>query len=286
MQLIKVALVENMPLLHDVYSQVLHHLEGIELVAAFFYPEDLIAQLDVGMVIDAVVMDIRMDEDSGDDKCMHMDGIEAACQIRARWPKFPVVFCSYWDNPDYYRRIEAARFRTHYAILKRDSLEVKQLGQILHNVTRGFTYFDEVVRIEMEQVQLSDDQAVSRLLETDDQLKVLTLMSDGLSNEGIARALNMRERTIQEIIRQIYEVFDLQTENVGDSRRVRAVRMFIEQRVLTWEEGPDGIVRIMAQAANGNWRLLDEIKQEAKEQREKAIIEKFKASTRTQEEKT
>jgi DNA-binding NarL/FixJ family response regulator len=280
MRPINVALVENMDRVHKAYTRLLQQLDGVELVAAFYYPEDLIARLDTGFALDAVVMDIRMDEDATVGEDVHMDGIEAACQIRARWPRFPIVLCSIWDNPDYYRRIEAARFRTHYAIVKRDALEIERMGEVLYNVVRGFVYIDDTVRVEMELQRHGHDHSPLRLLETEEQRAVLALISDGLSNDEIARTMKCSTRRVEEIVRHIYELLDLRNEGTGDSRRIRAARMYLEQRVLLWEENPDGSVRVLAQDVRGDWRLLDDVKREVEELRTEAQVKNLKDDDR------
>lgn len=261
MEQIKAVLVENLERPHRMYRRLLERLDDVVLIGAFYYPEQLLKQLDQGLRPDIVVMDVRMDDSLTDDGTDHFDGIEAARRIRMRFPKMPIILYSMWDNPEYYRRIEEARFGMRYAFVKRYSLDDwDRLGEIVRRVWRGETHIDPEVRVEMDLLKERGKNSPLVLLEDDDQRKVLALLADGLSNDEIARTLARKPRWVEEIVKQIYELLWLTNEGSGDSRRIRAARMFHEDRVLRWEPCDDGSVALLAQDRHGEWRRLEDIK--------------------------
>jgi predicted ATPase/DNA-binding CsgD family transcriptional regulator len=59
------------------------------------------------------------------------------------------------------------------------------------------------------------------------EVDVLAAMSDGLSNEGIAARLVLSVKTVEGLIRSIFQKLDLH-DHAHDNRRVRAVRIFLD----------------------------------------------------------
>lgn len=269
---IRVALVENLERVHRMYRRILEQIDGVRLAGAFHYPEELLTALADDLEIDAVMMDIRMDEALSGTVTNHMDGIEAACWLRKQRPRLPIVLYTMWEDPQFYRRIEEARFQSHYAVLKRYAIDVDRLGDILRAVVRGFTYVDDEIRVEMQLNRAWSLHSPLSLLENAEQRKVLALISDGLSNEEIARALGMRLRRVEDLVRSVYEVLDLSNDGTSDTRRIRAARMYQEDRVLMWERRPDGGFSILARNARGEWLPLEAVKEEEQLMREDAKV--------------
>ena len=87
---IRAVLVDALERPQRVYQRVIEQIEGVELVETFFYPEPLIEQLKSGLEVDVVIMDVRM-EDELNRQEKHIDGIEAARQIRTFAPRMPIV---------------------------------------------------------------------------------------------------------------------------------------------------------------------------------------------------
>lgn len=273
MEAIRTVLVENLERPHRMYRRILEKIEGIQLLDTFYYPEDLLERLDGGMRPDVVVMDVRMDDDIDSPDREHLDGIEAARRLRMRFPRMPFVLYSIWDDPEYYRRIEEAHFGTRYAFVKRYSLDDwDRMGEIIYMVVRGQTYIDPEVRVEMDLLKERSENSPLRLLGNDDERKVLALLADGLSNDEIARAIARSTRWVEEMVKTIYQNLWLTGEGSSDSRRIRAARMFHEDRVLIWEPQEDGTIVIKAQDRQGTWRRLEHVKHEEHEAKQDAKV--------------
>lgn len=273
METIRAVLVENLERPHRMYRRILERVEGISLIASYSYTEELIEQLELGLRPDVIVMDVRMDDGLDAPRGEHIDGIEAARRIRMRFPRMPILLYSIWDNPAYYRRIEEARFSTRYAFVKRYSLDDwDRMGEIIRLIIRGQTYIDPEVRVEMDLLKERSENSPLRQLENDDQRKVLALLADALSNDQIAHAMSRKTRWVEEEVKQIYDLLGLSNEGSGDSRRIRAARIFQEDRLLLWETQLDGTIVILAQDRHGEWRPLEDIKREEIEAEEDAKV--------------
>lgn len=234
MNTIKAVLVENLERPHRAYRRLLERIDGVQLLGAFFSPEDLIAQLDAGLRPDVIVSDVRMDDDLRGPSIERLDGIEAARQIRARFPRIAIILYSMWDNTDFYRRIEQIRLTNRFAFLKRSTItDSEMIGEIIRRVVRGEIYIDQEVRAEMDLLKDRRQNSPLTLLEHEDQHKVLALLADGLSNDEIAKAVGRRLRWVEEMVKNIYEALNLSNLGSGDSRRIRAARMYQEDRILT-----------------------------------------------------
>ena len=80
----------------------------------------------------------------------------------------------------YYRRIKRARFSTRYAFVKRYSLDDwDRMGEIIRLIVRGQTYIDPEMRVEMDLLKERSEDSPLRLMENDDQRKVLALLAMG-----------------------------------------------------------------------------------------------------------
>ena len=131
-------------------------------------------------------------------------------------------------------------------------------------VVDGGTYIDAEVQVEIDLLKEHHKNSPMRLLETEDQQKVLALLGAGLSNEEIGAAMGRKTRWVEEEVKQIYEILDLSRTGSGDSRRIRAATMFHEDRMIIWENTDTGVV-LKAQDRHDQWRLLEHVKQEENE---------------------
>jgi DNA-binding NarL/FixJ family response regulator len=271
--MIRAVLVENVERLRRIYRRLFERVNDVELVEVFAYPEALLERLDQGLRVDVIVMDVRMDDELDTRSVEHIDGIEAAKRIRMRFPRMPILLYSFWDSSEYYRRVEEARFTTRYAFVKRYSLDDwDRVGDIIRLICNGQIYIDPEIRVEMDLRKERSENSPLRLLDDADQGKVLALMADGLSNDQIAHAMARKLRWVEDEISAIYTILQLPNDGGGDSRRIRAVRMFQDDRLLQWQTQPDGVVTILAQDRHGEWRPLDDIKREEREAEDDARI--------------
>lgn len=273
MAVTRAVLVENLERVHRMYRRILERIEGVELLDSFFHVEDLLEALDNGLEPDVIITDVRMDDDKGAADLKRADGIEAGRRIRVRHPRMPIIFYSVWDNAEYYRRIEEAHFGTRYAFVMRHSFtDLDRVSEIIRMVVRGQTYIDPEMLVEMDLLKERNIHSPFHLMENDDQRKVLRLLGDGLSNDEIAHTMSRSTRWVEEQVKTIYAILSLTNEGGSDSRRIRAARIVLEDRLLIWKQQPDGTIALLAQDRHDAWRPLDNVKQEEQIAKEDARV--------------
>lgn len=163
---------------------------------------------------DVVVMDVRLPGRSG---------VQACREIRARFPDTKVIMLtSYEDDEALFEAISAGACGY---VLKQIGSE--QLVQAIETVGRGEALLDpavtERVLAQVRGTTLERHrQAFSGL--TDQELRVLALVSRGLSNKEAARYLGLREKTVRNYVSALLG-------KLGMSSRVQAATYAVQHRI-------------------------------------------------------
>jgi DNA-binding NarL/FixJ family response regulator len=168
---------------------------------------------------DAVVTDIRMPPGH------HMEGIEAAHDIRRDHPSTGVVVLSQHTDETY--AFALLRDGTAgLAYLLKDRLgDVEDLVRALRQVARGGSVVDPLVVDDL--VSRRTRVASSPLAAlTARELDVLREMAQGKTNTGIERALHLSTSTVEKHVTAIFDKLGLGQEPVH--RRVAAVLAFLD----------------------------------------------------------
>ena len=166
---------------------------------------------------DAAVVDVRMPPDHTD------DGIRAALALRQRHPSVGVLVLSTYVETDWVIRLLGGGTDGLGYLLKDRVDDVGSLVDALRRVARGGTALDQEVVVRMVR---RGGRGLERLSAR--QRDVLTLMAQGLSNAGIARRLNINERTIETHVTAIFTQLDLDHHD-DVNRRVLAVLTLLRE---------------------------------------------------------
>ena len=166
---------------------------------------------------DVVVVDVRMPPTHT------TEGLEAAIEIRRRWPGTAILVLSQY-------------IETRYAVdLIRD--DPRGVGYLLKDrVTRLDDLADAVQRVHAGE-SVIDAEIVGRLLGrprrhsplddlTPREREILGLMAEGRSNQGIAERLVLEPKTIEGYVGQIFGKLQLEPA-AEDHRRVLAVLAYL-----------------------------------------------------------
>ena len=162
---------------------------------------------------DAAVVDIRMPPTHTD------EGILAAQRVRAEHPGTAVVLLSQYLEPRYAERLFADQPRSLGYLLKERVSNIAVLTDALQRVSEGECVIDPTIVARLmgrRRAGSSLDRLTAR------EREVLGLMAEGRSNAGIARQLEISERTVEAACAQIFQKLDL-IQSPDENRRVLAV---------------------------------------------------------------
>jgi DNA-binding NarL/FixJ family response regulator len=178
---------------HEVVRQGLMSLladTDIEVVGEATNGEEVVARAQE-LHPDVVLLDIRMGES---------DGLKALEQFRQEQPKLPILVLSMYDNPTYTAR--AVALGANGYLLKGCSRE--ELIDAIRLVAEGHDMWtrDELRRVSgaLATPRLNSDIDVPL---TRREAEVLAMVSQGLTNKEIAKALFISAETVKEHVQRI-----------------------------------------------------------------------------------
>ncbi len=160
---------------------------------------------------DVVVMDIRLPGKSG---------IEATAEITAEYPEVKVIMLtSYADEDILFDAIAAGA--SGYVLKQIDS---DDLVRSLERVGRGESLLDPAVTQKVFQrvrqsARKAEDAAFGAL--TDQELHILALITEGLTNKEIAGRVFLSEKTVRNYVSSILAKLDLQSRAEAAAYAVR-----------------------------------------------------------------
>ena len=168
---------------------------------------------------DAVLTDIRMPP------TLQMEGIEAAHEIRRRFPNIGVVVLSQHADESYVRALLEHGTNGLAYLLKERVGDVDELLRALREVCAGRTVLDPRVLDALITRRLHQEPAGLDTL-TEREQDVLREMARGLSNAGIATSLVLSESAVEKHIGSIFAKLG-QDDLSGTNRRVSAVLAYL-----------------------------------------------------------
>jgi DNA-binding NarL/FixJ family response regulator len=205
---------EDQPLLRDGIASLLE-LSGAKVVGRCANAADLLLKVR-SYAPDVAVVDIRMPPTFSD------EGLRAAAEIRASQPGTGVLVLSQHVEPEYAARLVAADASGVGYLLKERVRDGDTFIDAVARVADGGTAFDPQVIAAL--VAGKGHTATERL--TDREVKVLSLMAEGLSNAAIGRSLYLSARAVERDISAIFTKLDLPATD-AHNRRVLAVLSFL-----------------------------------------------------------
>jgi DNA-binding NarL/FixJ family response regulator len=166
---------------------------------------------------DAVVVDIRMPPTHTS------EGLDAAREIRRRFPGTAVLVLSHHVEPAYALRLIGEHTGGSGYLLKDRVLDGAVLVDALRRLVEGESVIDPtIVSRLMSRRRVADPLAAL----SEREREVLGLVAEGLSNRAIAARLTITERTVEAHISQTFAKLDLH-DDPASHRRVRAVLAFL-----------------------------------------------------------
>lgn len=168
---------------------------------------------------DVAIVDIRMPP------TFSHEGSEAAEKLRARYPELGILLLS--QSVESRHALELARTspRKFGYLLKDRVLDVSMLIEAVHRVAAGGTVLDPDIVAHFLGRQVSRDRLHSL---TEREREVLGLMAEGRSNQAIANAMVINERTVETYVAAIFSKLSLEPEP-EHHRRVLAVLAWLQR---------------------------------------------------------
>ena len=200
---IKVLVAEDQELVRKSLEIILCNQETIELIGAVSNGQEVIRFIR-GSLPDIIIMDIRMPK---------MDGVTCTRIIKDQYPQVKIIILTTFDDDEYI--FKALRDGASGYLLK--GISVDELITAIHKVYKGSAMINEDIASKV--VNLFADIAKSKLYIEVNELgkkdinttekKIITLVSQGLSNKEIAGELSLSEGTVRNYLSNILEKLNL-----------------------------------------------------------------------------
>lgn len=200
---IKVLVAEDQELVRKSLEIILGNQDTIELIGAVSNGQEVIRFIR-GSLPDIIIMDIRMPK---------MDGVTCTRIIKDQYPQVKIIILTTFDDDEYI--FKALRDGASGYLLK--GISVDELITAIHKVYKGSAMINEDIASKV--VNLFADIAKSKLYIEVNELgkkdinttekKIITLVSQGLSNKEIAGELSLSEGTVRNYLRNILEKLNL-----------------------------------------------------------------------------
>jgi DNA-binding NarL/FixJ family response regulator/GGDEF domain-containing protein len=149
-----------------------------------------------------------------------LDGIQTALLVRREFPDVGIVWLSAYSRPYFPFSFQST---TGWAyLLETSGTDVRSLAAAIDAVANGFVVLDPEVAAIMNRLR---NTWIPRL--STSQHDVLALMAQGLSNAGIAQALDVSEQFVSGQVTQIYRHLRLRRRGGVKHRRMQAVLAYL-----------------------------------------------------------
>jgi len=180
-------------------------LEGLKLVLAVKGIEvvgeassgRLAVERTLALSPDVVILDIRMPD---------MDGLEALASIKSAKPDTSVIILTSYANPEYFTRavtLGAAGFVSK-------SSELGRIPQAVKTVAEGDSLVDPgLLQAALKALMATTRASISKADQeipdlTPQEVRILSLVAEGLDNAGIAALLSLSRNTIKTHVHNIF----------------------------------------------------------------------------------
>jgi DNA-binding NarL/FixJ family response regulator len=216
---LRVVIAEDNKVYREGVRAVLEFGGEFEVVAVADRPDALLEQVDE-LQPDAVITDIRMPPTH------HMEGIEAAHEIRRRHPQIGILVLSQHADDSYaFELLKDGTAGFGYLLKERIGDDDGAIARAVKEVVSGRSVIDpEVVDGLVSRQTRAKSSPLHRL--TDREREVLGLMAQGKTNEAIAESLHLHRATVEKHINAIFSALDL-AEEKQVNKRVAAVLLFL-----------------------------------------------------------
>jgi len=212
-----VVIAEDAVLLREGLRRVLTDA-GLDVAGAAGDAVDLVS-LVAALRPDVVLTDIRMPP------AQSTEGLQAALEIRRRWPGTAVIVLSQHVETEHLFELLAGDPRGIGYVLKERIADIAQFTDAIRRVSAGESVIDPEV-VSRLVARPRRDSPLQTL--TERELAVLGLMAEGRSNHAIAAQLYMSPKTVETHVGNLFGKLGL-LPAAEDHRRVLAVLTYLRR---------------------------------------------------------
>ena len=214
---LRVVIAEDAVLLREGLRRVLTDA-GLDVAGAAGDAVDLVS-LVAALRPDVVLADIRMPP------TQTTEGLQAALEIRRRWPGTAVIVLSQHVETEHLFELLAGDPRGIGYVLKERVADIAQFTDAIRRVSAGESVIDPQV-VSRLVARPRRDSPLQTL--TERELAVLGLMAEGRSNQAIAAQLYMSPKTVETHVGNLFAKLGL-LPAAEDHRRVLAVLTYLRR---------------------------------------------------------
>jgi len=216
--MIRVVVADDTLLVREGVQKLLEASDDIQVAAVAEDLDGLLAAVEEHRP-DVVVTDIRMPPTFTD------EGIRAAAAIRRISPATGVVVLSQYAEPSYAMELFSNGTAGRAYLLKDRISDTGQVGNAVREVAAGGSVTDpSVVELLVGSARSPADPLADL---TPRELDVLACIAEGKNNAGIATALDVGEKAVENLINSLFPKLGLLPEPAVH-RRVLAVLLFLD----------------------------------------------------------
>ncbi len=208
MERVRILVVDDHPIVRQGIRSLLSNYDDLEVVAEAENGVQALAHLK-HFEPDIILLDIKMP---------HESGLDVLARIRETQPEARVLMLTSFDENEYV--MGALRAGAQGFVLKSVSDEV--LVDAIRKAHQGERVLSPQITEQVVRFALTEPVPVEEEPElTNDELKILHLIIDGLSNSQIADELYMSNTTVKRKLRKIFTKMDVQTRAQAAAQAVR-----------------------------------------------------------------
>jgi DNA-binding NarL/FixJ family response regulator len=213
---VRVVIADDSILLREGVSRLLAEA-GFEVVGQAGDAGELLREVE-DKAPDVAIVDIRMPPTHTD------EGLQAARELRSRYPSLGVLVLSQYVRPSYAFELLADDARGVGYLLKDRVSNLDELSDAVTRVGGGGSVLDPSVVSQLVGRRRQGHDAVDDLSER--EREVLALMAEGRTNRAIAERLFITERTVEKHVKSIFGKLALPA-SADAHRRVLAVLAYL-----------------------------------------------------------
>jgi DNA-binding NarL/FixJ family response regulator len=166
---------------------------------------------------DLCIVDVRMPPSHTD------EGLRAVVEVRAQWSEARVIVLTQYVELSYAEDLLADGVGGIGYLLKDRVSDIEDFVESVERVAAGGTVIDPIVVSQL--IARRRDPMVAL---TPREKQVLSLMAEGHSNAGIARAMTITEGAVEKYSARLFAKLGLLPDETGH-RRVRAVLAWLQR---------------------------------------------------------